>query len=554
MAIITTLMAFGLIDVRASRRVRASDSRRSKWRDMNVSPGLIRASSSHRSAAAASPGAAEGEAARPVERTLHGLETAPQRREDLAGRAAGRGLAHDPRGVRPPPPPRRGRRPRAGARARRACCASWRSQAAWGATPSASSTTRRGPGGGHELRSQRSRRRPRQQRLVARPGGGHEDALEAGALGGEGDAPEQREPAQDQVAERGAPGDGLGHHEEEGRPRHGSPAGPHRQATGSRAGSGLPAGERRTGRDAPPRRLESRARASRATHSDASARLPWRGARASGGRDELLGHGVEPLRVMRSRREPGRARPALGRSGALQDEGVVLEAEDAVAPAHVDAVASLVGRPGEEDVGGGARELDGHARGVLDGPLPVTPPLQGRADRGGLLAQPSAEDVEHVPAVVAQHAAARHLRVHAPVRAMLVPGRGRAEAERLPRDVLHRTDGAGGEEPGGARDDRGVMPVVHGVEDAIAPGGRRGEDGQRRRRQHQGLLAQHVQAALEGGRDDPRVARRRRADVDEVERLGGQEVPRRRCSSGRREGDRRPRRAAAGPCPPRPRS
>ena len=36
-------------------------------------------------------------------------------------------------------------------------------------------------------------------------------------------------------------------------------------------------------------------------------------------------------------------------------------------------------------------------------------------------------------------------------------------------------------------------------------------------RPHQGLLAEHVQAALERGPDQSRVARRRSADVDEVE-------------------------------------
>ena len=42
-------------------------------------------------------------------------------------------------------------------------------------------------------------------------------------------------------------------------------------------------------------------------------------------------------------------------------------------------------------------------------------------------------------------------------------------------------------------------------------------------RPHQGLLAEHVHAALERGPDESRVARRRRADVDEVEPRVGEE-------------------------------
>src|SRR5204862_145278 len=80
--------------------------------------------------------------------------------------------------------------------------------------------------------------------------------------------------------------------------------------------------------------------------------------------------------------------------------------------------------PGQEDLRRGAVERDAHGRRVLHRPLGVAPRLEPRADRPGRLADPALDDVEDVPAVIGEDAAARDRGVEPPV-AVLVAARRR---------------------------------------------------------------------------------------------------------------------------------
>ena len=105
------------------------------------------------------------------------------------------------------------------------------------------------------------------------------------------------------------------------------------------------------------------------------------------------------------------------------------------------------------------------------------------------------------------------------------------------------------------RERRRPEPVVHGAERPVLLRGERGQAAELLGREHQRLLAEHVERALERGASERRVRRRRRADVDEVE-LGSlrQELLGAVVPAGVRDGSRRGARGVPGARPRRPRS
>jgi len=170
----------------------------------------------------------------------------------------------------------------------------------------------------------------------------------------------------------------------------------------------------------------------------------------------------------------------------------------------------------------------------------VSPPLEPGAHRHRRLADPALDDVEHVPSVIGEDAAAGDRRIDSPVPATLVTGQSGARAQGVPDHVLDPADPPLADQLRRAPHDRRVVPVVDGVEHAT---GLFRQTRQRRQilgRADQRLFAEHVTAALEGLPDQRRVAARRRADVDEIhgglgEELGRRRVPARRGGMGRDE-------------------
>src|SRR2546422_10589897 len=104
-------------------------------------------------------------------------------------------------------------------------------------------------------------------------------------------------------------------------------------------------------------------------------------------------------------------------------------------------------------------------------------------------------------------------------RSVRIAGRGGARPKRLPHDPRDRSDRSLLHELHRPFDDRRVMPVVNGVDDAASRLGETAHPGQVVRADDEGLLAEHVKPALERAAHQGAVARGRRADVDEVERL-----------------------------------
>ena len=153
----------------------------------------------------------------------------------------------------------------------------------------------------------------------------------------------------------------------------------------------------------------------------------------------------------------------------------------------------------------------------------MAPRLEPRADRPGRLADPALDDVEDVPAVIGEDAAARDRGVEPPVAVLVAARCRRPRPERLPHNARDAADPSLTDELARPAHDRRVVPVVDGVEHAPLGGGEAGERRELAGRAHERLLAEHVQTPLERRPDQRRVARRRRADVHEVEGGLGQE-------------------------------
>ena len=137
---------------------------------------------------------------------------------------------------------------------------------------------------------------------------------------------------------------------------------------------------------------------------------------------------------------------------------------------------------------------------------------------------PSLDDVEGVPAVVGQDATARDGRFEAPVLRRRVARRSGAGPQGVPDDPRELADLAPPEELPDLSDDGRVLPVVDALKDATARGRKLRQRAHLVDRTDQGFLAQNVQASPKRAPDQRRVARRRRADVDEVDGGVGQQL------------------------------
>src|SRR5207244_750217 len=89
--------------------------------------------------------------------------------------------------------------------------------------------------------------------------------------------------------------------------------------------------------------------------------------------------------------------------------------------------------PGEEDLTGQRRELDAAAGRILDRSTAVAPALDGRLHLTRPLAGEAEQQVERVPAVIDEDAAAGNARIAAPLAA---DAHGTAGADGFKPDVL----------------------------------------------------------------------------------------------------------------------
>ncbi len=126
--------------------------------------------------------------------------------------------------------------------------------------------------------------------------------------------------------------------------------------------------------------------------------------------------------------------------------------------------------------------------------------------------------------MVGQDAAARDGRLEAPVLGRRVAGRSGAGPQGAPDDPRDLADLAPPEELPDLSDDGRVLPVVDALQDPPARGRKLRERAHLVDRTDQGFFAQHVQASPERAPDQRRVARRWRADVDEVDGGVGQQL------------------------------
>src|SRR5207244_4779583 len=108
-------------------------------------------------------------------------------------------------------------------------------------------------------------------------------------------------------------------------------------------------------------------------------------------------------------------------------------------PAYLGTVASDVRGPCEENLGSRLREGHPDARRVFDVPRGVSPALEPGAHRHRRRADPALDDVEHVPSVIGEDAAASDGRIDAPVAGTLVPGQRGTRAQGVPDPSLDPT-------------------------------------------------------------------------------------------------------------------
>ena len=211
-------------------------------------------------------------------------------------------------------------------------------------------------------------------------------ALEAGARARQRDAADQGQPRDDGGRrERGRRARVGGHDQEQavaavGRGRARCQTDSSRRRWRSGAGSGS---------STPPRRSDSRA-----SESDGGARprLGEVGARArltDHLAQELGGHRVKPVRVLRSVGQPRVERPAALGPPRPKHQGIVGELDAAGSADELGPVPALVGRPREQDIGASGGEGEVHRRGVLDGPLPVPARLETGAHRDAAPRRPT---------------------------------------------------------------------------------------------------------------------------------------------------------------------
>jgi hypothetical protein len=245
---------------------------------------------------------------------------------------------------------------------------------------------------------------------------------------------------------------------------------------------------------------------------------------AGGGGAKIPHDGNEQIRPVRPLAQSGRTAPAALAGRPLEDDGVALDMDVAALAFDVDLVRAPVGRPGQMDVPLALGEVEREGCRVLDRRSRAPARLERRGDGAGRAAGPAQDARERVPAVIEQDAAAGDRRIEAPVRAAaLGPGGGRG-TQRAPAERAHGPDRAFGKERGNPDADRRLRPIVNRVHHA--PGGfRRPRDGHGLRRAgHQGFLAEDMKAGAQRALDQRGMAAGRRADVDEIEPLGGQQV------------------------------
>src|SRR5262249_34175612 len=83
------------------------------------------------------------------------------------------------------------------------------------------------------------------------------------------------------------------------------------------------------------------------------------------GTEKAIGNPVEPVRMVRAVGQRRQARPAPLTAPALEHERVVLQLDAPLGAVHLDPVAPLVGRPGEEDLRDRFGEPKAHGGSVL---------------------------------------------------------------------------------------------------------------------------------------------------------------------------------------------
>ena len=135
----------------------------------------------------------------------------------------------------------------------------------------------------------------------------------------------------------------------------------------------------------------------------------------------------------------GRERPAALLRTRSEDDKVAGDADLALLPVDLDRVGAFVGGPGEKDLARAGGGLQVERRGVLERLVVEAARLEPRRD-AHRNAGPAGDAIERMPAVIEQNAAARELRIDAPVGdARRRDGGRRLGPERRPTD---RADGA----------------------------------------------------------------------------------------------------------------
>ena len=220
----------------------------------------------------------------------------------------------------------------------------------------------------------------------------------------------------------------------------------------------------------------------------------------------------------------GRKRPAALLRRRSEDDRVADDADLALLPVDLDRVGAFVGGPGQEDLAlaGGGLQVD--RRGVLERLVVEAACLEPRRD-AHRNAGPAGDAIERMPAVIEQNAAARELRIDAPVcDARRRDGGRRLGPERRPTDRADGADRALVDERRDLLADWRAKPIVNRMEDAPRARGGRREARSVVYAGDQGFLAQHMEPRVERASDDLRMVARRRADIDEIELFAHQEI------------------------------
>ena len=140
-------------------------------------------------------------------------------------------------------------------------------------------------------------------------------------------------------------------------------------------------------------------------------------------------------------------------------------------------------------------------------------------------ARPAQHAIERVPAMIEQDAAAGHGRIDAPVLDALPPTVTAGWVRSVCQcDAMNGADRAGGDQRGHLAADRRFQPVMNGMQRPALARGRRASAGASSARVTSGFSQSTCRPASSARPIERRMAARRRADIDEVELLAGQQI------------------------------